>query len=212
MAVVWAILMIGLIPLNGIGQSVLGPYVLHEFGHHSTVGSLLGTSVIWIGALAGSYLAWRTIDRIGRISSIVAVLIGFVVVYVLMAAAFQTVWFVPLYCLLGVVTWWGASACWPLPSELAPTAVRGRAQGLGSGLQRFSIGVNLLFVPHMLAWVGFAATALVAAGLSVAFIPLALWGRRSSRPENRSKQRAAISSWLSPRSGRPTRVCPPGWS
>jgi MFS transporter, putative metabolite transport protein len=177
MAVVWAILMIGLIPLNGIGQSVLGPYVLHEFGHHSMVGSLLGTSVIWIGALVGSCLAWRTIDRVGRISSIVAVLIGFVVVYALMAVAFQTVWFVPLYCLLGVVTWWGASACWPLPSELAPTEVRGRAQGLGSGLQRFSIGVNLLFVPHMLAWVGFAATALMAAGLSVAFIPLALWGR-----------------------------------
>ena len=31
-AVVFAILMIGLIPLNGIGQSVLGPYVLHQFG------------------------------------------------------------------------------------------------------------------------------------------------------------------------------------
>lgn len=178
MAVVWAILMIGLIPLNGIGQSVLGPYVLQEFGHHTTVGALLGTSVIWIGALIGSYLAWRTIDHIGRISSIVAVLVGFVVVYVLMAVAFDTVWFVPLYCLLGVVTWWGASACWPLPSELAPTAVRGRAQGLGTGLQRVSIGVNLLFVPHMLVWVGFATMALVAAGLSVAFIPLALWGRR----------------------------------
>jgi putative MFS transporter len=177
-AVVWAVLMIGLIPLNGIGQSVLGPYVLKEFGHHSTVGALLGTSVIWIGALAGSYLAWRTIDRIGRITSIVAVLIGFVIVYVLMAVAFGTAWFVPLYCLLGVVTWWGASACWPLPSELAPTEVRGRAQGLGSGLQRFSIGVNLLFVPHMLAWVGFATTAIVAGGISVAFIPLALWGRR----------------------------------
>jgi len=177
-AVVFAILMIGLIPLNGIGQSVLGPYVLHEFGDRSTVGSLLGASVIWIGALAGSYLAWRTIDRIGRITSIVAVLIGFVVVYVLMAMAFRTTWLIPLYCLLGVVTWWGAAACWPLPSELAPTAVRGRAQGLGSGLQRFSIGVNLLFVPHMLVWVGFPTTALIAAAVSVVLIPLALWGRR----------------------------------
>ncbi len=210
MAVVWAILMIGLIPLNGIGQSVLGPYVLHEFGHHSTVGALLGTSVIWIGALVGSYLAWRTIDRIGRISSIVAVLIGFVVVYVLMAAAFQTVWFVPLYCLLGVVTWWGASACWPLPSELAPTAVRGRAQGLGSGLQRFSIGVNLLFVPHMLAWVGFAAMALVAAGLSVAFIPLALWGRRFE-PARKSLEAASGDQLLAvPTVGQADPGVPPG--
>jgi MFS transporter, putative metabolite transport protein len=178
-AVVFAILMIGLIPLNGIGQSVLTQYVLNEFGHLSKVGSLLGASVIWIGALAGSYLAWRTLDRIGRITSIVAALVGFVVVYLLWATvASGTSWLVPLYCLLGVVTWWGASACWPLPSELAPTEVRARAQGLGSGLQRVSIGVNVLFIPHELAWIGFRATLLVAAGISVALIPLALWGRR----------------------------------
>jgi MFS transporter, putative metabolite transport protein len=178
-AVVFAILMIGLIPLNGIGQSVLGPHVLNQFGNLSRVGSILAGSVIWIGALAGSYLAWRTIDRIGRITSIVAALIGFVVVYVLMVTvALGTAWLVPLFCLLGVVTWWGASACWPLPSELAPTEVRARAQGLGTGLQRLSIGVNVLLVSHMLVWVGFRATVLVAAGISVAFIPLALWGRR----------------------------------
>jgi hypothetical protein len=65
-----------------------------------------------------------------------------------------------------------------LPSELAPTEVRGRAQGLGSGLQRVCIGVNVLLVSHMLVWVGFRATVLMAAGISVLFIPLALWGRR----------------------------------
>jgi MFS transporter, putative metabolite transport protein len=178
-AVVFAILMIGLIPLNGIGQSVLTQYVLKQFGHLSAVGALLSGAVIWIGALAGSYLAWRTLDRIGRITSIVLVLIGFVVVYVLMVTvAFGTAWLVPLFCLLGVVTWWGAAACWPLPSELAPTDVRARAQGLGSGLQRLSIGVNVLLVSHMLAWVGFRATVLLAAGISVMFIPLALWGRQ----------------------------------
>jgi putative MFS transporter len=178
-AVVFAILMIGLIPLNGIGQSVLNTYVLHQFGNLSKTASILAGAVIWIGALAGSYLAWRTLDRIGRTWSIVAALVGFVVVYVLMVTvAFGTTWLVPLYCLLGVVTWWGASACWPLPSELAPTGVRGRAQGLGSGLQRLSIGVNVLLVSHMLTWFGFRATVLLAAGISVVFIPLALWGRR----------------------------------
>jgi MFS transporter, putative metabolite transport protein len=178
-AVVFAILMIGLIPLNGIGQSVLSAPVLHQFGRVSKVGSILAGSVIWIGALAGSYLAWRMLDRVGRTWSIVGALIGFVVVYVVMAtAAVGTAWLIPLYGLLGVVTWLGAAACWPLPSELAPTAVRGRAQGLGTGLQRVSIGVNVLLVSHMLAWVGFRATLLVAAGISVVFIPLALWGRR----------------------------------
>jgi putative MFS transporter len=178
-AMLFAVLMIGLVPLNGIGQSVLGPYVLKQFGHLTAVGSLLGGAVIWIGALAGSYLAWRTIDQIGRITSIVAALVGFIAVYVLMVTvAFGTAWLVPLFCLLGVVTWWGASACWPLPSELAPTGVRARAQGLGTGLQRVSIGVNVLLVPHLLAWFGFRATVLVAAAVSVAFIPLALWGSR----------------------------------
>jgi putative MFS transporter len=179
-AVVFAILMIGLIPLNGIGQSVLTAPVLHQFGGHlSKVASILASGVIWIGALAGSYLAWRTLDRIGRTWSIVGVLVGFVVVYVLMVTvAIGTPWLIPLFCLLGVVTWWGASACWPLPSELAPTELRGRAQGLGTGLQRVSIGVNVLLVSHMLVWVWFRATVLVAAGLSVVFIPLALWGRR----------------------------------
>ncbi|HET6869044.1 MAG TPA: MFS transporter [Solirubrobacteraceae bacterium] len=178
-AVVFSILMIGLIPLNGIAQSVLGPYVLNEFGHLSKVGSLLGGSVIWIGAVVGSCLAWVGIDRIGRMWSAVAALIGFVVVYVLWATvAYGTTWLIPLFCALGVVTWWGAAALWPLPSELAPTAVRGHAQGLGSGLQRFSIGINVLFIPHMLVWVGFRTTLIVAAAISVALIPLALWGRR----------------------------------
>lgn len=178
-AAVFAILMIGLIPLNGIGQSVLGPYVLHEFGHLSEVGAVLGGAVIWVGAIVGSLLAFRVLDRIGRIRSVIWALVGFVAVYVPMATvAANTVALVPLYCLLGVVTWFGASACWPLPSELLPTVVRGRAQGLGSGLQRVSIGVNVLIVPHLLVGIGFRATVLLAAGISIAFIPYAMWGRR----------------------------------
>jgi MFS family permease len=177
--VIFAILMIGLIPLNGIGQSVLGPYVLKEFGHLSPIQSLLGGSVIWIGAITGSLIAWKSIDRVGRLPTIIGALIGFVIVYVLMVTvAFGTVGLVPLYCLLGVVTWLGASACWPLPSELAPTRVRGRAQGLGSGLQRISIGVNVLLIPHLLDLLGFRGTVLLAAGISVVFIPYAIWGRR----------------------------------
>ena len=179
LAGLFAVLMIGLMPLNGIGQSVLGPYVLKQFGHLSDTGALLGGSVIWVGAILGSALAWTVIDRIGRIQSIAAALVGFVVIYVLMVTvAFGTVALVPLFSLLGVVTWFGASACWPLPSELLPTAVRGRAQGLGSGLQRVSIGINVLLVPQLLADLGFRATVLLAAGISVALIPFALLGRR----------------------------------
>jgi putative MFS transporter len=175
----FAILMIGLMPLNGIGQSVLGPYVLKQFGHLSATGALLGGAVIWVGAILGSCLAWKTVDRLGRITSLVASLVGFVVVYVLMVTiAFGTAGLVPLFCLLGVVTWFGASAAWPLPSELLPTVIRGRAQGLGSGLQRVSIGVNVLLVPPLLNLLGFRGVVLLATGVSVLLIPFALWGRR----------------------------------
>jgi MFS transporter, putative metabolite transport protein len=175
----FAIAMVGLLPLNGIGQSVLGPYVLKEFGHLSATGALLGGAVIWVGAIIGSCLAWKIVDRVGRIGSIVAALVGFVVVYVLMVTvAFATVALVPLFCLLGVVTWFGASASWPLPSELLPTVVRGRGQGLGSGLQRLSIGINVLLVPRLLQLFGFRVTVLIAAGVSLALIPYAIWGRR----------------------------------
>jgi len=178
-AALFAILMIGLMPLNGIGQSVLGPYVLKEFGHLSATGALLGGAVIWVGAIIGSCLAWKTVDKLGHVTSIVASLVGFVVVYVLMVTvALGTVALVPLFCLLGVVTWFGASASWPLPSELLPTAVRGRAQGLGSGLQRISIGVNVLLVPQLLGAFGFQSTVLLATAVSVILIPYAIRGRR----------------------------------
>ena len=85
------------------------------------------------------------------------------------------------------------------------------AQGLGSGLQRFSIGVNLLLVPHMLVWVGFAGMVLVAAGLSVAFIPLALWGRRFE-PARKSLELASSDELgLSRRSGLPIPAWRLGW-
>jgi hypothetical protein len=45
-------------------------------------------------------------------------------------------------------------------------------------LQRISIGVNVLLVPHLLGAFGFRWTVLLAAGISVALIPYAVWGRR----------------------------------
>jgi len=189
--------MIGVIPLNGIGQSVLGPYVLREFGHLTPVGALLGGAVIWLGALVGSVLAWQTIDRVGRARLIAIALVGFIVVYGLMVSvAARTVMLIPLFCLLGVVTWLGASACWPLPSEMAPTEVRGRAQGLGSGLQRASMGLNVLIVPQLLGALGFRGTVVIAASVSALLLPYALLGRRYE-PARRSLELASIDALLS---------------
>jgi putative MFS transporter len=197
-AALFAILLVGLLPLNGIGQSVLGPYVLNKYLHLSPTGALLGGSVLWVGAILGACLAFKTVDALGRTRSIVAALVGFVIVYVLMVTvAFGTVALVPLLGLLGVVTWFGASASWPLPSELLPTAVRGRAQGLGSGLQRLSLGVNVVLVAHLQSLIGFRLTVLLAAGVSAAFIPFALWGRRYE-PAGKSIELASRDELLAP--------------
>jgi hypothetical protein len=85
---------------------------------------------------------------------------------------------VALFFALGVLVWFGSSAWWPLPSELLPTAVRGRAQGLGSGLQRFTIAVNVFLVPVLLAGVGFTWTVLISAAVALVLIPYVLWGLR----------------------------------
>jgi putative MFS transporter len=175
----FAILMIGLTPFASIGQSVLGPYVFQQFGHLTAIESLLSSALLWVGALLGSCLAWALIDRVGRILSIVISLALTIVVYVLMVTVARgNVGLVPLFFALGVLVWFGSSAWWPLPSELLPTAVRGRAQGLGSGLQRFSIAVNVYLVPVLLAGVGFTWTVLTSAAVALVLIPYALWGRR----------------------------------
>ena len=148
---------------------------------------MLGGAVIWVGAILGSLLAFRVLDRLGRIRSVIWALVGFVAVYVPMATvAANTVALVPLYCLLGVVTWFGASACWPLPSELLPTAVRGRAQGVGSGLQRVSIGVNVLIVPHLRRESAFARRCCSRPGYRSHSSRMRCGGDGTSRPENRS--------------------------
>ena len=112
---------------------------------------------------------------------------------------------VPLFCLLGVVTGSAPRRAGRCRRSCSPTAVRGRAQGLGSGLQRFSIGVNVLIVPHMLAGIGFRATVLLAAGISVAFIPLALWGRRfePARKIARARERRSAAGRADTRSPPP---------
>jgi hypothetical protein len=127
-----------------IGQSVLGPYVFSAFGHLSVIGSLLSSALIWVGALPGSCIDWMVLDLIGRIRAIVISLGLTVVVYVLTVTVAQgNFGLVPLFFALGVLVWFGSSAWWPLPSELLPNAVRGRAQGLGSELQAVSMWPGL---------------------------------------------------------------------
>lgn len=174
-----AIIIIGFTPLVGAAASVVAPYVLHFVGLLGPVAALKGGMLIWVGGLVGSIVAFLTIDRIGRIWSTVisvwgcAACMGLLILLMQVPAAFVTV-----YAIFGALVWFGASSFWVLPTELLPTHLRARAQGLGNGLARFMVGVTTWIVPTGIATLGFQGTFLALAAAGVMLGIYALTGLR----------------------------------
>lgn len=159
--------------------SVVAPYILRYVGLLGDTASLKGGMLIWIGGLAGSLIAFVTIDRIGRLTSTVIACLGCATSLVLLVQwVGNPVLFVCAYVLLGVFTWFGASSFWALPTEMLPTHLRGRAQGLGNGLSRTVVGLTTWIVPWAVATLGFDGTFYVLAGVAVALGAYALTGLR----------------------------------
>ena len=163
-----AIIIVGFTPLVGAAASVVAPYVLHFVGLLGPVAALKGGMLIWIGGLVGSILAFLTIDWIGRIWSTVisvwgcALCMGLLILLMRVPVAFVTV-----YTIFGALVWFGASSFWVLPTELLPTHLRARAQGIGNGLARFMVGMTTWIIPTGIAALGFQGTfvALAACGV-----------------------------------------------
>ncbi len=154
-----AIVIVGFTPLVGASASVVGPYVIHFVGLLGPIAALKGGMLIWIGGLIGSIVAFLTIDRIGRIWSTVISLWGCAVCMGLLILLVKLpVLFVVVYAVFGAMIWFGASSFWVLPTELLPTHLRARAQGLGNGLARFMVGLTTWIVPTGIATLGFAGT------------------------------------------------------
>lgn len=174
-----AIVIVGLTPLLGAPASVLAPYLLHFVGLLGATAALKGSLFTWVGGLAGSIVAFLTIDRIGRlVSAAISTLGAFVVLTLLALTTGQSAVFVSLFVVLGFLTWFGASSFWALPTELLPTHLRARSQGLGQGITRCVVGATTWMVPDSIAALGFKPTVIM---LGAAGIPLglyALWGRR----------------------------------
>ena len=172
-----AIIIVGFTPLVGAAASVVAPYVPHFVGLLGPLAALKGGMLIWVGGLVGSILAFLTIDRIGRIWSTAisvwgcAVCMGLLILLMRVPAAFVTV-----YTIFGALVWFGASSFWVLPTELLPTHLRARAQGIGNGLARFMVGMTTWILPTGIATLGFQGTFLALAACGVMLGVYALTG------------------------------------
>ncbi len=155
-----AFVIVGFTPFMGATASVVGPYVFQYVGAFGLAGSLQAGTITWIGGLIGALVAYLTIDRIGRMTSVIISCWGSFLVSV--ALALGAVQYPPLFLVLFVclaaLTWFGASSFWLLPSELLPTHLRGRAQGFGNGLARLMVAVATFVIPVGIAHLGFSAT------------------------------------------------------
>lgn len=173
-----AIIIISLTPLMS-PASVVAPYVLKYVGLLGDTASLKGSMLVWVGGLIGACIALMTIDRIGRLTSTVIACWGCALSLVLLVQWVQIPGlFIAAYILLGALTWFGASSFWALPTELLPTHLRARAQGLGNGLARTVVGLTTWIVPWAVASYGFEMTFYVLAGVAVLLGCYALTGLR----------------------------------
>ena len=155
-----AFVIVGFTPFAGATASVVGPYVFQYVGAFGVTGSLQAGTITWIGGLVGALIAFLTIDRIGRMTSVIISCWGsFLVSLALALGAVQyPPLFLVLFIFLAALTWFGASSFWVLPSELLPTHLRGRAQGLGNGLARLMVAVATFIIPVGIANFGFSVT------------------------------------------------------
>lgn len=159
---------LGIGPLVGSAASVAAPYVMHFVGDLGAVTSLGGSILIWIGGFVGSIIAFMTVDRLGRLRSIAIAFWGSATCLMLLTLTVKVpVIFVAVYTLYGVCVWFGSSSNWLLPTELLPTHLRARAQGLGSGASRMMAGFTTWLVPTGVEAVGFAPTFLALSGVGV---------------------------------------------
>lgn len=191
---VLAIVIVGFTPLLGAPASVVAPYVLHYVGLLGATAALKGSLLIWIGGLAGSVVAFLTIDHIGRlVSAAISTFGAFVCLTCLALLTGQAGVFVALYVVLGFLTWFGASSFWALPTELLPTHLRARSQGLGQGLTRAIVGATTWMVPAGISALGFKGTIILLGATGIPLGCYALYGRRYEPKQKTLEQLAPVT-------------------
>ena len=123
------------------------PLVLNTVGALSTNASLFFSATIWMTALLGVVTSAFLIDRIGRRKLCYLSVIPFGIVALLMSIYAQrsSTFLVIGFYALSYATWLGiAVLVWVWSSELFPTHLRGRSQGVCNAWCRIAISLERL--------------------------------------------------------------------
>ena len=144
---------------SGSISSIATPIVLKTVGAFSTTATLLFSGSVWIVSLVATSVSAVLIDRIGRRKLCYLSVIPYGVVALLLALFGQgspTLLVLGFYC-LSFATWLGiAVLVWVWASELFPTHLRGRSQGVCNAACRLAISANIFVVPIALSTFGFS--------------------------------------------------------
>ena len=144
---------------SGSISTVAAPLVLNTVGALSMNATLFFSATIWMTALCGVLTSAVLIDRIGRRKLCYLSVIPFGIIALVMARYAQAspVVLVVGFYALSYVTWLGiAVLVWVWSSEIFPTHLRGRSQGVCNAWCRLAISLNIFIVPTALAGLGFS--------------------------------------------------------
>ena len=143
---------------SGSISTIATPLVLNTVGAMSISATLFFSATVWITSLAGVAVSAVLIDRIGRRKLCYLSTIPYGLIALAMGAFAQSspVVLVLGFYALSFATWMGiAVLVWVWASELFPTHLRARSQGVGNACCRLAISLNIFLVPIALAGLGF---------------------------------------------------------
>jgi MFS transporter, putative metabolite transport protein len=169
-----------LAPLWGAVSSVTGTYVIKYVGNLGEVFSIFAGTFLWIGAIVGAIFAYLFLDKIGRFNAVIlACSLGFVITMILSTGIEKyPFWFLLTFFSLAVVDKFGACSFWVIPTELLPTHLRGRAQGISNAGARFMVAFTTFIVPVGIEKIGFSTTIQLLGSSGLLLAIYAMTGRK----------------------------------
>jgi len=135
------------------------PLVIKTVGAISTNATIFFSASIWATATIGVMISSTLVDRIGRRKLCYLSTTCFVIFALLQSrfGAASPVVLVLAFYGMSLAGWSGnAILGWIWSSELFPTHLRGRSQGICNGMCRLAISANIFLVPIALASFGFS--------------------------------------------------------
>jgi MFS transporter, putative metabolite transport protein len=173
---------------SGSISSIATPLVLKNVGALSTEATLLFSALVWLTSLLGTLVGAMLIDRIGRRTLCYLSALPYSVLALIMGAfaSHSTTVLVGGYFAISFFNWMGTAVLgWVWASELFPTHLRARSQGVCNACCRLAISLNIFLVPIALAGVGFQlyisllALPMLLLALVVSLVPMFDSGRDS---------------------------------